>query len=176
MMSAMSVNFGCGGCGCQTALPPQTCGCHGSMPAMTPPAAAQSAVLRPAMSQPAMTQPAMTPPAASRPAMPQPAMTVPQDLSQLTCRQLMDLINQASFAVDEAVLYLDTHPDDPVALNYYHQAVQLRLNAMNTYHQSFGPLMADQVSSNRDWTWINGPWPWEGGCVCGDMKNACNTR
>ena len=31
---------------------------------------------------------------------------------QMTKCQLMDTINQSSFAVDEMILYLDTHPDD----------------------------------------------------------------
>ena len=34
--------------------------------------------------------------------------------------QLMDMINQASFAMDDVLLYLDTHPCDQAALNYYH--------------------------------------------------------
>ena len=41
------------------------------------------------------------------------------------CSQLLDYITQVSFAVDEVVLYLDTHPYDPAALDYYHQAVEL---------------------------------------------------
>ena len=44
------------------------------------------------------------------------------------CSQLLDYITQVSFAVDEVVLYLDTHPYDPAALDYYHQAVRAREN------------------------------------------------
>ena len=56
------------------------------------------------------------------------------------CSQLLDYITQVSFAVDEVVLYLDTHPYDRAALDYYHQAVRARENAMKAYATSCGPL------------------------------------
>ena len=40
-----------------------------------------------------------------------------------TARTLMQRIYEASFAVDDIVLYLDTHPDDMNALNYYNYVV-----------------------------------------------------
>lgn len=93
------------------------------------------------------------------------------------CRQLMNMINQASFAMDDVLLYLDTHPCDQAALNYYHYVTNLRKNAMAAYQASCGPLMAEHVDSGNYWTWVKGKWPWEGGsCACGDMKNACNIR
>ena len=42
--------------------------------------------------------------------------------TQMNRRQLMDQINQVSFAVDEVKLFLDTHPCDREALNYFHEA------------------------------------------------------
>ena len=91
--------------------------------------------------------------------------------------QLMEMINQASFAMDDVLLFLDTHPCDQAALNYYHYVANARMNAMNAYQASYGPLLVDQVTSDNYWTWVNGTWPWEGGnSVCGDMRNACNTR
>lgn len=93
------------------------------------------------------------------------------------CSQLLDYITQVSFAVDEVVLYLDTHPYDQAALDYYHQAVRARDNAMRAYASGCGPLTTDQVTSENHWHWIHGAWPWEGGiCTCGNMKNACSTR
>ena len=94
-----------------------------------------------------------------------------------TCSQLLDMIDQASFAMDDVLLYLDTHPCDQAALDYYHYVTNARQTAMNAYQASCGPLMADQVNSNNYWTWVSGKWPWEGGdCACGDMRNACNTQ
>ena len=48
---------------------------------------------------------------------------------------------EASFAVDDIVLYLDTHPDDMNALNYYNYVVRLRKEAVDAYQQQFGPLL-----------------------------------
>ena len=67
--------------------------------------------------------------------------------------QLMEHINQVSFAVDEVKLYLDTHPCDNDALKQYASA--------------YGPLTVDTAdySCAERWNWINEPWPWqEGGC------------
>lgn len=93
--------------------------------------------------------------------------------------QLLSIINQASFAMDDAVLYLDTHPCDQAALNYYHYVANLRQNAKANYEASYGPLTAGQVRSDQRWLWIQGKWPWEGKGgknACGTMKSGCNTR
>ena len=71
---------------------------------------------------------------------------------------LMKQINEASFAVDEAVLFLDTHPDCAQAMQYYQSAVGARKAAMDAYQSRFGPLLVDDVIGNT-WTWVteNGP-------------------
>ena len=79
------------------------------------------------------------------------------------CQQIMDVINQASFAVDDLLLYLDTHPCDAAALNYYHHMAQMRKEAMEAYQSQCGQLMADQTRSDSRFLWVEGPWPWEGG-------------
>lgn len=75
---------------------------------------------------------------------------------------LMKQINEASFAVDEAVLFLDTHPDCAQAMQYYQSAVGARKAAMDAYQSRFGPLLVDDVIGNT-WTWVTEKWPWEGG-------------
>ena len=82
------------------------------------------------------------------------------DLAQEKMKQ----INEASFAVDEAVLFLDTHPDCAQAMQYYQSAVGARKAAMDAYQSRFGPLLVDDVIGNT-WTWVTEKWPWEGGCV-----------
>ena len=76
---------------------------------------------------------------------------------------LMKQINEASFAVDEAVLCLDPHPDCAQAMQYYQSAVGARKAAMDAYQSRFGPLLVDDVIGNT-WTWVTEKWPWEGGC------------
>lgn len=77
--------------------------------------------------------------------------------------RIMQVLNQASFALDDVVLYLNTHPADPDALSYYQYVKNLRSQAMNAYTDQYGPLRNDQERSTTNWTWISGPWPWEGG-------------
>lgn len=81
-----------------------------------------------------------------------------------TCNQLLQTIYQASFAMDDVILYLDTHPCDQEALTYYHYVTNLRKETMAAYEAQCGPLMLDQVTSCDYWTWVNDKWPWEGGC------------
>ena len=76
---------------------------------------------------------------------------------------LMKQINEASFAMDDAALFLDTHPTDPSALQYYRNAVAKRTSAMDAYERQFGPLQIDDVTANY-WDWVTEKWPWEGGC------------
>ena len=78
------------------------------------------------------------------------------------CREaLLEQIDQASFAVDDVKLYLNTHPDDQEALRFYEQHRDARLNLLQQYAQQFGPLTADLVYNTQCWTWPQTPWPWE---------------
>ena len=68
------------------------------------------------------------------------------------------------FALDEAILFLDTHTNDKEALAYYHKKLQEYNNAINNYVANFGPLDATQVKSYDKWTWTEGCMPWEVEC------------
>ena len=68
-----------------------------------------------------------------------------------------------SFAVQEANLYLDTHPSDQAALAYFQEYNQLRCQALNDYAALYGPLTIETARGGRGkWEWVNRPWPWEG--------------
>ena len=76
--------------------------------------------------------------------------------------KLLQAVYEAGFALDEATLYLDTHPDCPMAMQYFQNARRMNRQAMKSYEEVNGPLqVADADFIN--WNWINGPWPWEGG-------------
>lgn len=75
--------------------------------------------------------------------------------------QLLQYINQVSFAIHDTVLYMDTHPMDTEALGYYHQLIPLKKEATDLYVNNFGPLTAEQVKSKTSWTWGEEAWPWE---------------
>lgn len=82
-------------------------------------------------------------------------------------RELMDQINAASFAVDDVKLFLDTHPCDREALEFFDKYQRIRKNALKEYAKYYGPLTVDTADAGEcdRWNWINDPWPWqEGGC------------
>ena len=74
---------------------------------------------------------------------------------------LLKEIQAEDFAVYEAVLYLDGHPNCAEALNYYHEHNKIARELKAQYENSFGPL---NIYSNRncgEWQWVSSPWPWE---------------
>lgn len=79
------------------------------------------------------------------------------------CNPMLKRVYETGFALDDVILYLDTHPTDVEALNYYYHIKSMRDEAVNNYETSFGPLFSHQVNIDG-WTWNNDPWPWEGGC------------
>lgn len=81
----------------------------------------------------------------------------------MQCSQLLQQVYETGFAMDEANLYLDTHPYDREALSYYHYVTNLYKQAMATYEAQCGPLSVDSVTSMDYWNWIDDKWPWEGG-------------
>ena len=85
--------------------------------------------------------------------------------NQCTAKEkLMNRINEVSFAVNDVLLYLDTHPSDPAALQYFQEYTQLRKQALQDYAAMYGPLTVDlAIGSRGKWDWIQQPWPWEGG-------------
>ena len=73
-------------------------------------------------------------------------------------------VQEESFAVDEARLYLDTHPNDKKAQIFFDRHNQARKKAMDMYEQQYGALLTDNLQAEKDgWTWINQPFPWDGG-------------
>ena len=84
--------------------------------------------------------------------------------AQKPCRRdLMNKIDQYSFAMNEANLFLDTHPFDTEALAYFQKYRELRVEAVKEYANYYAPLAIDYaVSDKTPWSWVNEPWPWEG--------------
>ena len=78
-------------------------------------------------------------------------------------QQMLKWVDMLSFAVQEANLYLDTHPSDQAALAYFQEYNQLRCQALNDYAALYGPLTIETARGGRGkWEWVNRPWPCEG--------------
>lgn len=76
-------------------------------------------------------------------------------------QQLMKNLQTADFALFDTVLYLDTHPTDQSALNYYDKLKQASQSLREEYVSKFGPLTSCDVESFDMFSWVNNPWPWE---------------
>ena len=83
--------------------------------------------------------------------------------------ELYDKIRTIGFAVHEAALFLDTHPDCPAALDYFTQMRDELAGLTAEYEKSYGPLTYTGVMGDS-WTWVDGEWPWHAGN--GAVKNA----
>ena len=77
-------------------------------------------------------------------------------------KQLLNRIDQVSFAVNDMTLYLDTHPCDEKALTYCHELVQERKKLLKEYAEAYGPLIIDITDQTGEsiWKWMEQPFPW----------------
>ena len=73
-------------------------------------------------------------------------------------------ISMVDFLLMDMKLYLDTHPTDRNALDYYHHYAKLLKELRESYAENFGPLFATQSSCNKEWEWGSEPNAWEGVC------------
>lgn len=85
-------------------------------------------------------------------------------MNQMSRHKLMQYVQETGFAVDDIVLYLDTHPKDREALMYYKKYKKMYQEACREYEKYYGPLQNKKVDTEYGWSWVKEPWPWEGGC------------
>ena len=90
---------------------------------------------------------------------------------------LLNRIRVCAFVLTESALYLDTHPDDAQALEFYHKHLAMRQQAMEEYSKQYGTLVRTQPHSTEHWDWVDNP------CrgrrenkPCFNMKRSCNIR
>lgn len=86
--------------------------------------------------------------------------------------QLLEWIMMLNLCAIDMQLYLDTHPSDSDAIDYFNQCSELLRTAKRTYEASYGPFTACAgVPYENRFNWIDTPMPWEGGeAACGRMK------
>lgn len=98
-------------------------------------------------------------------------------------KQLLNRIDQVSFAVNDMTLYLDTHPCDEKALTYCHELVQERKKLLKEYAEAYGPLIIDitdqtgESPSGNGWnSHSHGKRKERADNLCGIMKKGFNIR
>lgn len=84
-------------------------------------------------------------------------------LSQEGMRMLND-IRIVDFVLVDLSLYLDTHPFDQEAMEYFNHYVRIKNKMSRDFSMRFFPLTTDQAESKKEWRWGTAPLPWEGEC------------
>ena len=80
----------------------------------------------------------------------------------MTERQLLlKRVQICDFALNDAALFLDTHPEDTDALAYYKQQLELRVAVVADFEEKFGPITKGAYDGGPRWRWVDDPWPWQ---------------
>lgn len=74
---------------------------------------------------------------------------------------LLKKIQMFDFALQEAALFLDSHPNDVEAIQYYQKYRKLKDQATSEFESCLGPL-SNRSNQGDQWEYVYGPWPWEG--------------
>lgn len=79
-------------------------------------------------------------------------------------QQMLKDIGIVSFAVVDLALYLDTHPTDRAAMEYFNHYNRIKTQMEREFSRNYFPLTMNHAESNREWRWGAAPLPWEGEC------------
>lgn len=78
--------------------------------------------------------------------------------------QMLRNIGVVDFTLVELALFLDTHPGDRRALDYYNHYVRIKRQMCREFSAKYFPLTLSEVECEKGWSWGEAPLPWEGGC------------
>lgn len=81
-------------------------------------------------------------------------------MNNISKKELMMMIQQYSFALVECNLFLDSHPNNREALEYFEKVKRMLAECTEAYEENYGPLTVFG-SSGEPWQWVSTPWPWE---------------
>lgn len=73
---------------------------------------------------------------------------------------LLKEIQIAKFAVIEANLFLDTHPNDQEALKFFKKSADKLHDLMMEWEEKYGRVQ-NTADGQLRWAWVDNPWPWE---------------
>lgn len=79
-------------------------------------------------------------------------------------QRLLHDIGVTDFVLVEMNEYLDTHPKDKQAIDYFNYYAKMKNRLMKEFAEKYWPLsIATADNSGAEWTWALMPQPWEGG-------------
>ena len=79
----------------------------------------------------------------------------------MTREEMLRRVQMLDFVLVDVNLFLNTHPNDQAALNFFLKYNEMHMQAVAEYESTFGPLTPEGVNIEDGWSWINRPWPWE---------------
>ena len=89
------------------------------------------------------------------------------DIDSMNKEQLFNVVHYGTGRVgmaccaDDMMLYLDTHPEDADALEYYNQCMAVLDKLKRKYESKYGLLSLCNASNLSEWNWNKEPYPWE---------------
>ena len=78
---------------------------------------------------------------------------------------LLMQIMMLDFAVQDSALFIDTHPCDKEAMNYFNEAAT-RLKAAKKEYQKQGHALVNREVGAYQNDYLSAPWPWVGDHKC----------
>lgn len=77
---------------------------------------------------------------------------------------MLNDIGIIDFTLVDLMLFLDTHPDDKEAMEYFNHYAKIKDKMVKDFSMMYYPLTKDLAESTTEWRWGAAPLPWEGGC------------
>ncbi len=74
---------------------------------------------------------------------------------------LMRKLMICDFGLNEVNLFLDNHPTNQKALDYYKTTLAMRQKIADEYVTKYGPITIMDMADDNEWKWATTPWPWE---------------
>ncbi len=78
----------------------------------------------------------------------------------MTRNELIHQVSAQQFAAFDTQLYLDTHPEDEMAMRMFKNYTNAYMALVKEYERQYGPLDSASATDGT-WKWIDDPWPWE---------------
>lgn len=75
-------------------------------------------------------------------------------------RNMMKGVQTLGFALVEATLFLDSHPNNQKALEFFRKNLQAYNALKEQYTKTYGPITLSDAAGDS-WTWVETPWPWQ---------------
>ena len=78
--------------------------------------------------------------------------------------EMLKKISAVDFSIHDINLFLDSHPKNIKAIELLNAYRKERSDLINDYEQKYGDYVTrvGNVKAEVPWSWIEGPWPWEG--------------